>query len=108
MKKYANRGIAIFVLLLYLILSAAEAAAQDGPVERKGNTFIVSSKGYTKTDYVLYDRETGQTDTIYVSSKGAYFVFKISKNGKKYRRYLKEITKQLNPGYYEKSKAKGD
>lgn len=107
MKRYVNRGIAILVLLLYLILSAAEAAAQDG-VERKGNTFIVSSKGYTKTDYILYDKETGKTDTIYVSSKGAYFVFKTSKNGKRYRRYLKEITRQLNPGYYEKSKAKSD
>ena len=85
------------LMILSLILSLS-AKAQN--VKLEGRTFIVeqsdssSNKGkYTKTEYKFQDK-TG-IYPIYLSSNGNAFIFKVSKNGKEYRKYLPEITKQL-------------
>lgn len=106
MKEYTGRIIAIIVLLLYFLM-ATTGGLKAQHYTLKGKTFTVNStkqSGYENSGYTLYNKESGRTDTIYVSSKGSYFVFRTSKNGKLYRKYLKEITKQLNPGYYKNKK----
>lgn len=103
MKQTASRVIARIVLVLsFLIFSSTGVLAQDNnkpTIERKGNTFIQKSNGrgsgqVTKTNYIYQDSK-GNRDTIYISPTGKCFVFKLSKNGNIYKRYLPEITKQL-------------
>lgn len=93
-----NRVIISYLIAITLaFVFALSTHAQN--VVRKGNTFESVEKSQDsstviKTDYVYKDR-TGEYP-IYLSSKGNAFVFKISKkSGKKYRKYLPEITKQL-------------
>ena len=100
MKKFFNPVYLGAVALITLaFLFSLKGNAQN--VVRKGNAFIEQKSdstprgGATKTNMVFTDTK-GQTDTIYVSSKGSCFVWKVSKKtGKRYRKYLPEITKQL-------------
>lgn len=94
-----ERLIAFIVLMLgFIMLLTQELKAQN--VVRKGNNFIEQNDssnrdGATKTDYVYTDKN-GVNDTIYLSKNGNAFIYKTSKStGKKYRKYLPEITKQL-------------
>ena len=110
MKRTSERVVALIVLVLSLVFfSATGVLAQNEPqVEQKGNTFVAkkSSRGNgtcTKTDY-LYEDSKGRVDTIYLSSTGKAFVWRVSKNGNTYKKYLPEVTKKLNPQAYEKSK----
>ena len=83
-----------------LSINAQSTATTTKPtIERQGNVFVQksSSRGsnnVTKTNYIYQDSK-GNKDTIYISSTGKCFVFKLSKNGNIYKRYLPEITKQL-------------
>lgn len=110
MKQTASRVIAWVVLVLSLtIFSATGVLAQEPQVEQKGNVFIAkkSSRGNgacTKTNY-LYEDSKGRIDTIYLSSTGKAFVWRVSKNGNAYKKYLPEVTKKLNPQAYEKGKS---
>ena len=104
MKKSASRIIAWVVLLLSLVFfSSTGVLAQDNKkptIEQKGNVFIQKSNGrgsnnVTKTNYI-YEDSKGQRDTIYISSTGKCFVFKVSKKtGNIYKKYLPEVTEQL-------------
>lgn len=96
----STRRAALFVLVLFLSMCFIKhVRAQD--VVRKGNTFVEqrdsSSKrgGATKTSY-LYTDSKGRTDTVYISSTGSAFVWRVSKKtGKPYRKYLPKITEML-------------
>lgn len=99
----SSRIIAWIVLILWFVFfSYTGALAQDkkSTIERQGNEFIQKSNSYTKgqvikTDYVYVDSK-GQRDTIYISSTGKAFVYRISKKtGNVYKRYLPEVTEQL-------------
>lgn len=100
MKKFFNPVyMSIIALITLAFIFSLSTNAQN--VVRKGNTFIEQKSdstprgGATKTNMLFTDAK-GQTDTIYVSSKGSCFVWKVSKKtGKRYRKYLPEITKQL-------------
>lgn len=88
-------------MLWFMFFSVTGVLAQDNKptIERKGNTFIQkSSRGsgqVTKTNYI-YEDSKGQRDTIYISSTGKAFVFKVSKKtGNVYKKYLPEVTAQL-------------
>ena len=102
MKQTMSRVIAWIVLVLsFLIFSSTGVLAQQQQtIERKGNTFIQKSNGrgsgnVTKTNYI-YEDSKGQRDTIYISSTGKAFVFKVSKKtGNVYKKYLPEVTAQL-------------
>ena len=98
MKYISDRTVALIVLVLGLVCISLGMKAQN--VVRKGNTFIEqrsdSARGDTKTDMLYTDRK-GQTDTIYLSSKGKAFIWKVSKKTeKRYRKYLPKVTEQLN------------
>ena len=88
MKQSTSRVIAWVVLVLSLaFFSSTGALAQtnEPQVEQKGNVFIAkkSSRGSgacTKTNY-LYEDSKGRVDTIYLSSTGKAFVWRVSKNG---------------------------
>lgn len=109
MKQTASRVIAWIVLVLSLVFfSSTGVLAQEPQVEQKGNVFVAkkSSRGSgtcTKTNY-LYEDSKGRIDTIYLSPTGKAFVWRVSKNGNAYKKYLPEVTKKLNPQAYEKSK----
>ena len=102
MKQSLSRAVAWIVLTLFFTLVSITGNAQDNnksTIERQDNVFIQksSSRGsnnVTKTNYIYQDSK-GNKDTIYISSTGKCFVFKLSKNGNIYKRYLPEITKQL-------------
>lgn len=113
MKQTASRVIAWIVLVLSLAFSSATGVlAQDNKptIEQKGNVFIQKSNGrssgkVTKTNYI-YEDSKGQRDTIYISSTGKAFVFKVSKKtGNVYKKYLPEVTEQLNQKKDEKAKS---
>ena len=103
MKQSISRAIAWIVLTLFFTLVSITGNAQDNKkptIEQKGNVFIQKSNGrgsgqVTKTNYI-YEDSKGQRDTIYISSTGKAFVFKVSKKtGNIYKKYLPEVTAQL-------------
>lgn len=91
----------LFSVVLMLVFAASTARAQS--IVRQGNTFI-EQIDTTKTkkkcqvyesDYLYCDKD-GQVYTVYLSSNGNAFIVKVSKkSGKKYRKYLPEVTKML-------------
>lgn len=77
-------------------------------VERKGNTFTQvtnkkSSGKEVKTQYTYTDSK-GNTYPIYLSSTGKAFILKVSKKSSKYKQYMPEIGKQINPEAYKDKK----
>lgn len=103
MKQTTSRVIAWIVLVLSLLISSSTGVlAQDNKstIERQGNVFVQKSNSrgsgqVTKTNYI-YEDSKGQRDTIYISSTGKAFVFKVSKKtGNVYKKYLPEVTEQL-------------
>ena len=101
--KKSSRIIAWIVLILWFAffsLTGVYAQQQKPTIEQKGNVFIQKSNGrgsgqVTKTNYI-YEDSKGQRDTIYISSTGKAFVFKVSKKtGNIYKKYLPEVTAQL-------------
>jgi hypothetical protein len=110
MKQSISRAIAWIVLTLFFTLVSITGNAQnkEPQIEQQGNVFIQkSTRGgqIIKTNYI-YEDSKGQRDTIYLSSTGKAFVFKVSKNGNTYRKYLPQVTKKLNPqAYDEKTKS---
>lgn len=110
MKQSISKAMAWIVLtLLFTLVSITGNAQNNEPqVEQQGNVFIQkSTRGgqIIKTNYVYVDSK-GQRDTIYLSSTGKAFVFKVSKNGNTYKKYLPEVTKKLNPQAYDDEKTK--
>ena len=109
MKKFSRMAAIVVLVLSFMLLSnGATAQSNESQVERKGNVFIAkkSTRGgeITKTNYVYMDSK-GSQDTVYLSSTGKAFVFKISKSGNKYKKYLPEVGKIINPSAYEKTKS---
>lgn len=102
MKQSLSRAVAWIVLTLFFTLVSITGNAQDKKptIEQKGNVFIQKSNGrssgqITKTNYI-YEDSKGQRDTIYISSTGKAFVFRVSKKtGNVYKKYLPEVTEQL-------------
>jgi len=102
--KKSSRIIALLVVMLWFItlsVSSQSTTTTTKPtIERQGNVFIQkSSRGSNgqaiKTNYIYQDTK-GNQDTIYISSTGKCFVFKVAKKtGYIYRKYLPEITEQL-------------
>lgn len=86
------------LIAMTLCFVASIASAQN--VQRKGNTFVEQKNdssnkgGDVKTDY-LYTDSKGVTDTIWISRNGNAFVWKTSKKGNKYKKYLPKVTEQL-------------
>lgn len=93
-----SRIFAFIVLMLGFLAISNGMKAQK--VVRNGNTFVQQSgssqkSSATKTEFTYTDSK-GNVDTIYISSTGKAFVFKVSKKtGNTYRKYLPEVTKQL-------------
>lgn len=74
-------------------------SAQSQNVIQKGNEFVQVPKkdktaSYSLTPYT-YTTLDGAKYPIYISDKGKYFIFRTSKNGRKYRQYLKDIQRIL-------------
>lgn len=100
MKKFFNPVyLSMIVLITLAFLFSISGNAQN--VVRKGNVFIEqksdsSQRGNAKKTNMLFTDAKGQMDTIYVSSRGSAFVWKVSKKtGKRYRKYLPKITEEL-------------
>jgi hypothetical protein len=95
----SSRILAFIVLMLGFIAISNGLKAQK--VIRKGNTFIeqrdsASKRGGAKKTSFIYTDAKGVSDTVYISSRGKAFVWKVSKKtGKKYRKYLPEVTEQM-------------
>lgn len=72
-------------------------------VTRKGNVFVQDSSSNkikkdnpTLTKY-FYMTPDGTKYPIYMSINGKCFIIRTSKSGRRYKQYLPEVTKQLNP-----------
>ena len=104
MKYIKTRILAWIVLLLGLLAYSQGTLAQN--VVLNGKTFIQESpkQDSIKTDYEYQDRD-GVKHTIYLSPKGKAFCWVVSKKtGKRYKRYLPEVTKMLKETSNEKAK----
>ena len=108
MKSKTSEMIGFIVLILFFFASLGVAAQNKPKIERQGNTFVQapSTRGkVTKTQYVFIDSK-GRKDTIYLSGTGRAFVYRVSKNGNVYPKYLPEVTRQLQLNQNGKSKDK--
>lgn len=100
MKKFHN-PVYLSMIMLITLAFAFSLSTNAQNVVRKGNTFIEqksdsSQRGSATKTQMLYTDAKGVTDTIWVSSKGSCFVWKVSKKtGKRYRKYLPKVTEQL-------------
>lgn len=106
-KEQCAKRVAILLIIALLmvclaIICSTPSSAQN--VKRQGNTFIeqvdsaqtktLKGKVY-ETDYIYIDRQ-GHAYTIYLSSNGNAFINKVSeKSGRKYRKYLPQVTKMI-------------
>lgn len=94
----SSRIFGITVLILWFLFLSLRSQAQH--VVQQGNNFVeqsdsTTSGGATKTAYTYTDKH-GNVDTIYLSKNGSAFIWKVSKkSGKRYRKYLPEITKRF-------------
>jgi hypothetical protein len=93
-----------FIITAIMLLSFV-VGIQAQTTTRQGNTFTQVSKRSvgqeTKTQYVYTDSK-GNTYPVYLSASGKTFIKKISKKtGKKYKQYLPEVGKQINPEAYK-------
>ena len=99
----SSRIIAWIVLMLWFAffsVTGALAQTKSSNIERHGNEFVqksnrADSSTVIKTNYVYVDSK-GQRDTIYLSQNKKAFVYRVSKKtGNVYKRYLPEVTAQL-------------
>lgn len=95
-----NIGYALAIFLTVILLALISATAQAQNVRKQGNTFIEqcdSTKKSTvyETDFVYVDKD-GKAYPIYLSKTGSAFIMKVSKkSGKKYRKYLPDVTNMI-------------
>lgn len=102
MKQSTSRMIAwiVLTLLFTLVSITGNAQTKSSNIERHGNEFVqksthTDSSKVIKTSYVYVDSK-GQRDTIYLSPNKKAFVYRVSKRtGNIYKRYLPEVTAQL-------------
>ena len=91
-------ALGIFLTIVLLALCSVTCKAQN--VRKQGNTFIEqcdSTKKSTvyETDFVYVDKD-GKAYPIYLSKTGSAFIIKVSKkSGKKYRKYLPDVTNMI-------------
>ena len=108
-----------FILCIILMLTLAlpsisqEAAKDTAKYVLNGTVFtdsnVSNSKARTdegtKTKYT-YQNKKGENFPILLSKTGKAFYWATSqKTGKRYRRYLPEIGRKINPKAYEKDKS---
>lgn len=92
----------IVLTLCFTLLSItgnAQAQNKEPQIEQQGNVFVQkkSTRGsgqVIKTNYI-YEDSKGRRDTIYLSPTGKAFVWRVSKAGNIYKRYLPEVTEKL-------------
>lgn len=94
------RGLMLFLVGLVLAFVTFSMPCNAQNVVRKGNTFTqIRVKSQPKDTFSItsytYTTLDGVKHPVYVSKKGKYFIIRISKNGNKYRQYLKNVQKQL-------------
>lgn len=87
------KTIVISVLMLCATISKAQI------VQTPDGNFVQITKTQNKTvtdslTQKTYTDVTGKTERVYIGSKGAYFVPRVSKSGNYYRKYLKVTPKQ--------------
>lgn len=101
--------VACIIVFSFAIGIAVANAQKPKTMARKGDTLYHvkpnrSRPSYTKTKY-FYEDAKGNKDTVFVSDNKKYFVFKTSKSGHRYRRYLPEMNEALYP---QTNENKGD
>lgn len=92
-----------------IMLLSWNVGVQAQSVQKQGNNFTqVSNKKSAgkeiKTQYTYTDNK-GVKYPVYLSSAGKAFIYKVSKKtGKKYKQYLPDVGKQINPSAYKDKK----
>ena len=95
-------GIITGLVFIFLLINWCNKASAQSVV-RQGNVFVQDTSKSTKikkdnptlTKY-FYLAADGTKYPIYMSTSGKCFILRVSKNGKEYRQYLPEVTKQLD------------
>lgn len=115
MKKF-NHPVFISIIMLITLAYVLALSAHAQNVVQQGKVFVEQPSGRShkateiKTEYTYQDSK-GNVDTVYLSTTGKAFIFKVSKKGNVYKKYLPEVGKKINPTAYEErtdsSKRKG-
>ena len=99
-----------FIFTLLLAMFVLPLSAQS--FRQEGKVFVQTAKAGTvandtiKTDYVFVARD-GEKLTIILSKSGKAYVWKTSKKtGRKYKMYIPEVGKKINPSAYEDKASK--
>lgn len=80
------------ILSALFITIAATISAQNAVMTSDGNFKAISATKTTFTDSTTtktFTSSNGDVERVYVGAKGSYYLARISKNGKYYRKYLK-------------------
>lgn len=89
MKKYF-----IIALLIFSISSWAQSVQRQGKVfVAQRDTMFVNTG--TPTEYEYQERD-GKKYTIYLSKNKKAYIVRISRNGRRYKKYLPDVTKEIN------------
>lgn len=93
-------------LIILMLLFPINMGIFAQSIQRQGNTFVQTSKSKeskdTQTKYIYKDSK-GISYSVYLSAKGKAFIWKTSsKTNKKYRYYIPDVGKQINPSAYTK------
>lgn len=114
MKKFIkNNWLRVLGLIAALILATGQFYGQD--YKRVGNKFIqlshVSVRDTLVTDYTIVDGKGTELPVIINKTNGRCYTWRISKNGKGYRAYLKAelsktIAEEMGITYKENEKKK--
>lgn len=93
--------VSIMCICMFIVFILWCNKAQAQSVVRQGNVFVQDTSSHkiakdnpTLTKY-FYVASDGTKYPIYMSANGKCFIVRTSKNGKQYKQYLPEVTKQL-------------
>lgn len=79
------------VILLAFALATGQCFAQNVTIDKDGNFVAVKTQtaAHDSTTTKTYTNAKGQVEKVYVTSRGSFYVPKVSKAGNYYRKYLK-------------------
>lgn len=99
MKQLFHPVLVVFLTIITAVfILAISARGQNVVLQGRQFTQVVDSTSLgqdTKTEYTYKDSK-GRVYDVYLSKRGKAYIKRVSRNGREYKQYLPEVTKQLN------------